>query len=108
MYKNDEDLIEQSMKNAYLLITNKLSFNELFDYNGCSLPYHPKKNINNDVFNELIDYFCSKEEYEEALKTIPQEVDWALLSNYEAQDYTIGAQELACSSGDGGCEVVDL
>ena len=26
---------------------------------------------------------CSKEEYEEALKTIPQEVDWALLSNYE-------------------------
>ena len=51
---------------------------------------------------------CSKEEYEEALKTIPQEVDWALLSNYEAQDYTIGAQELACSSGDGGCEVVDL
>lgn len=64
MYKNDEDLIEQSMKNAYLLITNKLSFNELFDYNGCSLPYHPKKNINNDVFNELIDYFCSKEEYE--------------------------------------------
>ena len=50
---------------------------------------------------------CSKVEYEELLKKIPQQVDWKDLSKYEKQDYTAGSQELACSA-DGGCEVVDL
>ena len=50
---------------------------------------------------------CDKEKYDEILKLMPKNVDWSLLSNYEAQDYTVGAQELACSS-DGGCEIVDL
>ena len=50
---------------------------------------------------------CSKEEYEEALKTMPKNVDWSALSKYEEQDFTAGAQELACAA-DGGCEVVDI
>ena len=50
---------------------------------------------------------CSKEEYEEALKAMPKNVDWSQLSKYEEQDFTAGAQELACAA-DGGCEVVDL
>ena len=50
---------------------------------------------------------CTKEEYEELLKTMPKNVDWSELSKYEEQDYTAGAQELACAA-DGGCEVVDL
>ena len=50
---------------------------------------------------------CSKEEYEEALKAMPKNVDWAQLSKYEEQDFTAGAQELACAA-DGGCEVVDI
>jgi len=29
------------------------------------------------------------------------------LSEYEAKDYTIASQELACSA-EGGCEIVDL
>ena len=62
--KDDEEIIQESMQNAYLLITNQLSFNELFEYNGCSLPYHPKKKIDDGVFDELIDYFCTLEEYE--------------------------------------------
>jgi ribonucleoside-diphosphate reductase alpha chain len=49
---------------------------------------------------------CSANEYNEALKTIPQDVDWSLLSQYEEKDYTAGAQELACSAD--GCEIVDL
>ena len=61
---DEEEAYEQSMQNAYILVTNKLSFNELFDYNGCSLPYHPKKTIDNSIINELIDYFCIREEYE--------------------------------------------
>ena len=62
--KDEEEMVHESMQNAYLLITNQLSFNELFEYNGCSLPYHPKKKIDDDVFEELIDYFCTLEEYE--------------------------------------------
>ena len=63
-FEMDEFIVDDSMQNAYLLITNKLTFNELFDYNGCSLPYHPKKKIDDDVIDEIIDYFCTKEEYE--------------------------------------------
>ena len=59
-----EESYEESMQNAYILITNQLSFEQLFDYNGCKLPYHPKKKINDEVINELIDYFCTLEEYE--------------------------------------------
>ena len=62
--KDDEEMIQESMQNAYLLVTNQLSFNELFEYNGCALPYHPKKKIDDGVFDELIDYFCTLEEYE--------------------------------------------
>ena len=62
--QDEEDMFNESMQNAYILLTNKLTFNELFDYNGCTLPYHPKKNIDNKVINELIDYFCIREEYE--------------------------------------------
>ena len=62
--QDEEDMFNESMQNAYILLTNKLTFNELFDYNGCTLPYHPKKNIDNKVINELIDYFCTLEEYE--------------------------------------------
>ena len=50
---------------------------------------------------------CTKEEFEEALKTMPKNVDWSQLSKYEEQDFTAGAQELACAA-DGGCEVVDI
>ena len=41
--EEDEDAYNESMQNAYLLITQQLNFNELFEYNGCPLPYHPKK-----------------------------------------------------------------
>ena len=50
---------------------------------------------------------CTKEEYEEALKEMPKNVDWSQLSKYEEQDFTAGAQELACAA-DGGCEVVAI
>jgi ribonucleoside-diphosphate reductase alpha chain len=50
---------------------------------------------------------CSKEEYNELLKKMPKNVNWGKLSDYEAKDYTIASQELACSA-DGGCELVDL
>ena len=50
---------------------------------------------------------CTKSEYDEMVKLIPENVDWSKLSEYEQQDFTAGSQELACSA-DGGCEIVDL
>ncbi len=50
---------------------------------------------------------CTKSEYDEMAKLIPENVDWSKLSEYEQQDFTAGSQELACSA-DGGCEIVDI
>ena len=47
---------------------------------------------------------CTEGEYKEALKAMPKNVDWAELSKYESQDYTIASQELACVAG--GCEIL--
>ena len=44
---------------------------------------------------------CTKEEYEELLKTTPQEIDWS--SFIEEDDNTVGAQTLACTGG--SCEI---
>ena len=62
--EDHEEILYESMINSYMIITDKLSFNELLDYNGCSLPFNPKKNIDNDVIDKIIDYFCTLEEYE--------------------------------------------
>jgi ribonucleoside-diphosphate reductase alpha chain len=49
---------------------------------------------------------CSKEEYEEALSSMPERLDWAKLAEYEQEDNTASSQTFACS-GD-VCEIVDL
>ena len=59
-----ESILHESMINSYMIITNQLSFDELLDYNGCALPFNPKKNIDNEVIDKIIDYFCTLEEYE--------------------------------------------
>ena len=46
---------------------------------------------------------CTREQYEEALQSMPKNVNWALLSEYEEQDMTTSSQELACVAG--GCEI---
>ena len=49
---------------------------------------------------------CSKAEYELVLSTMPKDIDWSKLSEYETGDQTKGSSTFACS-GD-FCEVVDL
>jgi len=46
---------------------------------------------------------CEETQYKEMLSKMPKEVDWGKLAEYETQDMTIGAQELACTAG--GCEI---
>ena len=62
--KNVKEIIHESMTNSYMIITNQLTFEDLLDYNGCSLPFNPKKRIDNEVIDKIIDYFCELEEYE--------------------------------------------
>ena len=47
-----------------------------------------------------------KSDYNILLSCMPKSIDWAKLSEYEAEDNTAGSQTLACS-GD-SCEIVDL
>jgi len=49
---------------------------------------------------------CTKEEYEELLKLMPERIDWSKLNEYEQEDNTVAMQTMACS-GD-SCEIVDL
>ena len=46
---------------------------------------------------------CNQNEYTDMLDKMPKTVDWNKLAEYETQDMTIGAQELACTAG--GCEI---
>lgn len=48
----------------------------------------------------------TQEEYEELVSKMPSDIDWAKLSDYEAEDNTVSSQALACSSG--SCEIVDI
>ncbi len=45
------------------------------------------------------DYFLAK-------ALMPEEIDWTLLSTYEFEDNTAGAQTLSCTAGN--CEIVDV
>ena len=56
------------------------------------------------VYKQMPYQDCSKEEYEELLAKMPQNVDWTKLAEYEKIDTTVGSQELACSAA-GGCEI---
>jgi ribonucleoside-triphosphate reductase (thioredoxin) len=49
----------------------------------------------------------TKEEYEQAVKSMPSRIPWESLPLYELEDTTTGSQELACvaSSGGFGCDV---
>jgi ribonucleoside-diphosphate reductase alpha chain len=48
----------------------------------------------------------TEEQYKEAVKVFPKNIDWTKLSAYEKQDSTTGTHDLSCSAG--VCELVDL
>ena len=48
----------------------------------------------------------SKDEYDKALKEMPLNIDWSILSLYEKVDSTTGSQELSCVAG--SCDISDF
>jgi ribonucleoside-diphosphate reductase alpha chain len=49
---------------------------------------------------------CTRDEYKALLKSMPKQINWDALSEYEQEDNTVAMQTMACS-GD-VCEIVDL
>ena len=60
--------------------------------------------FNEHIYRQAPYQDCTEEEYTEALNKMPKNVDWALLSKYESQDYTVASQELACTGN--SCEII--
>jgi len=48
----------------------------------------------------------TEEEYNEAVRQMPDGINWNDLADFESEDMTSGAQTLSCSAGQ--CEIVDL
>ena len=48
----------------------------------------------------------SKDEYDTAVKSMPNNIPWQSLPLYELEDATTGSQELSCTAG--ACDVVDI
>ena len=73
-----------------------------FDYmSGVSFLPHTNHSYRQAPYQEI-----DKKTYNKLVKEMPKNVDWTLLSEYEHEDNTAGAQTLACSAG--SCEIVDL
>lgn len=52
-------------------------------------------------YNEI-----TKEEYDIAVDSFPDSINWSRLSTFEEEDHTVGSQEFACTGE--SCEVVDI
>ena len=62
---DDNVIIDKAMKNAYLVVTGKITFEDLLNADLNYLPYNPNQNtIEKSVYDVLIDYYCDIEEYE--------------------------------------------
>jgi len=48
----------------------------------------------------------SADQYRKAIKSMPKEIDWSLITEYELSDQTKGSKTMACTGN--SCEIVDL
>ena len=67
MDAEDSIIYNDIYRNAYYVLTDVLSVDDLLEYNGCVLPFEPystNEEIKESVYNDIIDYFIELEEYE--------------------------------------------
>jgi ribonucleoside-diphosphate reductase alpha chain len=60
--------------------------------------------VSDHVYQQAPYEDISKQEYDEFLATMPKDVIWENLAQFEQEDNTTGSQELACTGG--ACEIV--
>lgn len=75
-------------------------FKHFDEVSGVSFLPHSDHSYQQAPYQEI-----GQREYEDLLSVMPPKLDWAKLSEYEAEDTTKGSQTFACV---GSCEVVDL
>jgi len=76
-------------------------YNNFDDVAGISFLPHSDHTYKQAPYQE-----CNKKDYLSLAKTMPDNIDWSLLSDYEVEDNTKGGQELACTAD--ACEIVDI
>ena len=76
-------------------------FKHFDEMSGVSFLPHSDHSYKQAPYQEI-----EQDEYKELNKSMPKDIDWEKLSEYELEDTTVGSQTLACS-GD-SCEVVDI
>ena len=76
-------------------------YNNFDDVAGISFLPHSDHTYKQAPYQE-----CNKKDYLSLAKTMPDSIDWSLLSDYEVEDNTKGGQELACTAD--ACEIVDI
>ena len=76
-------------------------YNNFDDVAGISFLSHSDHTYKQAPYQE-----CNKKDYLSLAKTMPDNIDWSLLSDYEVEDNTKGGQELACTAD--ACEIVDI
>lgn len=85
-------------KDSEFLEIGKWIWDNLDDVSGISfLP------VSDHVYQQAPYIKISKEEYEDWMSTMPKDIDWKELVNYEQTDNTESAQTLACAGG--SCEI---
>ena len=60
--------------------------------------------VSDHVYQQAPYEAIDKEKYDELLESMPKDIDWSDLENFEKDDNTTGSQELACTGG--ACEIV--
>lgn len=70
-FESDLEMFQEAMNNAYLLVTNRVTMENLYDsldkgLGHLALPFDPSKHDgkSDDILDMLLDYFSHTEEYE--------------------------------------------
>jgi hypothetical protein len=72
-YQEDLEMLDVSMKNAYRVLTNRISIRRLInssDDQGMWLPYSDIFNPSNEDIDSVINYYSDLEEYEKCAELV--------------------------------------
>ncbi len=90
-----------SVRDSEWMAVGSFVYEHFDEMSGVSFLPHSEHTYQQAPYQE-----CTKEAYKEMLDTMPDSIDWGMLSEYESEDNTVSMQTMACS-GD-SCEIVDL
>jgi len=72
----DTQILEESMKNAYLILTGKYTFEELFSRKNKGFWLPSKEEYPIDVVDDVISFYEREEEYEKCQELLKLKKKW--------------------------------